>query len=317
MSVSHEHSENQTQFNYIVTGGARHIAISNYYPSKPIYPLNSVYTYGIPDDAISCPNAEHHNFSVMDLHLNSLGSFFESGSPRGETPLGVNGASPRAIIPQIIADLQFATGGGITINHPSWSNLTVETIKDILDIDHRVLGIEIFNSFIGPIDLGWEGETVPHIESMTANIEKWDAILKTGRKCWGFCVADHQGQSSSEWMGRNILLVGTATEQKCLEAYRNGAFYGQLKTTNLGFSNISFSNGVYSIKADNADSIKIIIDGIEKTYNNNVVNVSVPSTAIYARAEAYGNDDIIFTNPIIFKEYKAQSDTSNILLYLS
>lgn len=322
MSCSHEHCENQTQFNRLTeASGLRHFAISNYYPSVPVYPLSdaSFITYGIPENAISCPNAEHHNFSITDLHMNGLGSFFESGSPRGESPFGVNLATPEEIIPQIISQLQYEDGGGVTINHPTWSNLSVPTILQILDIDNRVLGIEIFNSFIGPQDGGWDGETVPHIEDMASNIAKWDAVLATGRRCWGFCVADHQGQQYTDWMGRNILLVDEATEHKCLQAYRKGSFYGQLKNSNLAFNNVAFSNGTFTVNTANANKINIIIDGVATEHEGNSASVNVPINATYVRAEGHSDDDIVFTNPIILKEYvpKPDSITKTILLFMS
>lgn len=317
MSISHEHCENQTEFGYIVNGGAKHIAISNYYPSKPVYPLSDMFT-DIPSDVIASPNAEHHNFNVTDLHMNSLGSFFQSGSPRGETPFGVNLASPKTIVPQIIAQLQYPDGGGVTINHPTWSNLTVETIESILDIDDRVLGLEIFNSFIGPVDIGWEGATAPHIESMESNIEKWDEVLKTGRRCWGFCVADHQGQANSNWMGRNMLLVPSKTEYNCLKAYRKGEFYGQLKRTDLTFTGIGFTNNVLSVSTNNAETIDIVVDGVKTSYSASSATQSIPSGATYVRAEAHTSEDSIFSNPIMInpKNYICSSTTNKILLGL-
>lgn len=316
MSCSHEHSEDQAQFNRLTeTSGLQHIAISNYYPSAPVYPLSAKFDYGIPANAISCPNAEHHNLSIKGtplprLHLNGLGSFFSSGSPRGETPLGCQGVDALTIVSAICNDLQFSDGGGVTINHPYWSNLSIDNIEYILDYDDRVLGLEIFNSFIENAEIG---------ESMAGNIEKWDAVLSTGRRCWGFCVADHQGQQFPDWMGRNILLVDEATEHKCLQAYRKGAFYGQLKNSDLKFINISFNNRELSVQTENAEMIKVVIDGIATELSGNSVSVSVPKSATYVRAEGHSEDDIIFTNPIILKEYvpKPNNITENFLLFMS
>ena len=316
MSCSHEHCEDQSDFNVLIeSSGLRHIAISNYYPSAPVYPLSAKFDYGIPAGAISCPNAEHHNLSIKGtplsrLHINGLGSFYSSGSPRGEVPFGCQGVDVLTIVGAICNHLQFPDGGGVTINHPYWSRLSIDDIEYILDYDDRVLGLEIFNSFI-------EKEDAP--ESMVGNIEKWDAVLLTGRRCWGFCVADHQGQQFPDWMGRNILLVDEATEHKCLQAYRKGAFYGQLKNSNLAFTNISFSNGTFEVSTANAETIKVVIDGVATEYNCNSVSVAVPDNATYVRAEGHSADDIVFSNPVMLKEYshKPLNATENILLFMS
>lgn len=313
MSCSHEHCESQNQFDVLVANsGIQHIAISNYYPSAPLYPI----PYTIQEGAIASPNAEHHTLSIKNiskgrLHINGLGSFYTSGKPRGETPIGCNYANVSEIIPKIIDDLQYSDGGGVTINHPFWSELTPQNIIDILDVDDRVLGVEIFNSYRehytdGTLD-----------ESMVENIALWDAVLLTGRRCWGFCVADHQGQITPTWEGRNILLVNEVTEHNCLKAYRSGEFYGKLGTTNLFFDNISFDNGELTVEAENADRINIVIDDMLTTYSSQSTTVNIPSNSTYVRAEAHTDYDSVFSNPIILKPYKKakKSILNQILLF--
>lgn len=307
MSCSHEHCESQNQFNVLVANsGIQHIAISNYYPSEPVYPLSEKFsdTSGF----IASPNAEHHTLSVKNislgrLHINGLGSFFTSGKPRGETPVGCDYANVSEIIPKIIDDLQYDDGGGVTINHPFWSKLTPQNIMDILDVDERVLGVEIFNSFR-------EHYTDDVLdESLVENIALWDAVLLTGRRCWCFCVADHQGQITTNWEGRNILLVPEITEHNCLKAYRNGEFYGQIGKTNLAFSNISMSENTYTVEAVNCNKIDIVIDGTYTEYSGSSVSITVPKSAIYIRAEAHSSDDSVFSNPIILKPIEKKKHT--------
>ena len=312
-SCSHEHCENQTQFNRLVeSSGIRHIAISNYYPSAPVYPLSEKFTYGIPVDAISCPNAEQHVLSIDGmhhnyLHINSLGSFFESGSPRGETPAGCEWEDVLTVIDKITSELQFSDGGGVTINHPVWSGLTFEQVCLMLDHDPRVLGIEFFN------------ETSEKDNGTGWALRLWDEILQTGRKCYGFAVADHEGQGTADWKGRNILLVNTIDEHSCLQAYRIGAFYGQINHTSLTFDEVSLSGSTFTVTASEADKIIIVIDGESTEYQNTSVSVSIPDSATYIRAEAHTADDSIYANPIILKEYvpKRHNTTKNILLFMS
>ncbi len=116
-----------------------------------------------------------------------------------------------------IEGLQYADGGGITINHPG---LPVAACLPLLDFDPRVLGIEVWNDHY-PLgarrgaDMGF--------------YELWNAILRTGRRCFGFFVNDHRYYGR----GRNVLLVPpmqdlpmAEREQNALRAYRQGRFFG-------------------------------------------------------------------------------------------
>lgn len=307
-SVSHAHTaldsyyseaQHQLFFQRVVNGGIKHFALSNYYRSEPRYTLSDFYE-NVPADAISCPNAEHHNFATYSaMHVNSLGSFFESGSLRDyvdghwvpRSPIGVNKATWKSIFPQILEQLQFSDGGGITINHPIWSSLPINAVKEMLDFDPRVLGIEIYNES-SEIDnnTGWA-------------LDMWDNILITGRRCWGFCVPDHTAeQGRVPWLGRNILLVTEATERECLRAYREGRFYSRLDSTDLKFTSISFVNNTLSITTQGANTIKIIVDKNETTFSGNSASMTIPFNAVYARVEAVSDDDRIFSNPILLKE---------------
>lgn len=308
-SCSHQHCESQAQLNTLVqSSGIQHIAISNYYPSEPCYPLEEIYT--VPVGIISSPNAEHHNMTIMgssfpSMHLNGLGSTFESGSARDQSPVGCGGANVSVIVPQILANLQYEDGGGITINHPTWSGMNDTQINYLLDLDERMLGIEIFNTVY---------EDDQSAENHVENIKKWDAALKTGRRCWGFAVADHKGQTTADWMGRNILLVPSLTEYNCLKAYRNGEFYTRIKNTDLAFTSISLNGNTFSVRTENASTIKIVIDGTGTEYSGNSVDVTVPNGITYIRAEAHSANDDIYSNPIMFKGVKKRSSMTNRIL---
>lgn len=302
-SCSHQHCELQSEFNNIVhNGGYRHYAISNYYPSAPVYPLSSKFT-NVPSDAISCPNAEHHNTNITGQHINGLGCTLVSGSPEGQFPVGMGGIKWQDAFKKILDTLLYSDGGGITINHPTWSNnhgsgYTTEKIAKLLDYDvNKVLGIEIYNSNSNPPEY---------------NLELWDSILLTGRRCWGFGASDHVGQSSGPPDGKNVLLVDDATEHKCLQAYRNGNFYVQIHNTELTFDNISFVDGQLDVSSTLAISMNVVIDGISTSYNANHVSIEVPPSSIYVRVEAFSSDDAIYSQPIILngKYYPKDSGKS-------
>ena len=309
-----------------VADGARHIAFSNYYPSEPFYPLSDWFET-VPEGILGCPNAEHHNFSGWgSLHMNGIGCMASTGNPGGTNPIGAN-MTVEGAVPYILNTLQYSDGGGITVNHPGWSVMQNEqngyyrwtransrdAVLYLLDLDDRMIGMEIKNTSTLPIiGAGDDSEENENVNS----VELWDEILLTGKRCWGFCVPDHETEWGAKWTGRNILLVDSFDEHTCLQAYRNGNFYSKIFDSELAFDNISYSNDTFSVSAPLADSIQIIIDGERTEISGTSASVSVPSTTTYIRAEAWmdfewidrnnRSHDVtekIFTNPIMFKAY--------------
>lgn len=299
-SFSHRHLYNDATFQAAYERGFRHFPCSNYYPSAPWYPLSSRFN-NVPSDVLGAPNAEHHNM-ILDgvlksgIHMNGLGSRWSSGTYQGQKPIGVSNTWEYAV-DNILANLQFPTGGGVTINHPVWSGLSTQDAMRFLDYDERVLGIEIYNDTCEEDNkTGWA-------------LDYWDTILKTGRRAWGFCVEDWS------YKGRNILLVDEFTEQKCLEAYRNGNFYGKINNTDLRFEGISLAsdNTTLTVKTNNATSIKFVVNGVATEYRASEAKHVLPNAATYVRVEAHTDSDSIFSNPIMFD--RRNKKRQNVLLW--
>jgi hypothetical protein len=128
---------------------------------------------------------------------------------------------------QRLPGLQHPAGGGITLNHPTGK---LGDYLPMLDFDPRVLGIEVWNQLTS----GFGSSSAFYDRSGKPNLhfyELWDAILRTGRRCWGFFVKDH----NTYGRGRNILLVpkldplsATQREAAALRAYRKGTFFGSV-----------------------------------------------------------------------------------------
>jgi hypothetical protein len=304
VSISHAHGRTQKAFRNGLNAGVQHFALSNYYPSEPFSPLSDHFT-DIPDYVIDSPNAEHHNMGVSRLHLNGLGCTLVSGNEKGVSPVGMASlgiTNWKSAITAILNTLQYEDGGGITINHPTWTNLKSSVAMAMLDYDNRVLGIEITN------EAGMYDDTA-------YSYDMWDEILLTGRRCWGFCVPDHGLERNTHWTGRNILLTNDLTGHGCLKAYRDGAFYSKIYDSDLDLDNVSYANGVLSVVALNADKICIIIDGDITTFDSNSATLEIPTGATYVRAEAWKENynwidssetekvvtDKVFTNPIMLK----------------
>ncbi len=79
-SFSHEHGRDPQVFWDM---GFGHLPLSNYYPSRPSYPLADAFVKKHPD-ALGAPNAEQHSATDSGLHFCTLGSLYTTGY--GQTP---------------------------------------------------------------------------------------------------------------------------------------------------------------------------------------------------------------------------------------
>jgi len=204
----------------------------------------------LPEGVLEAPNAEHFNFVMADghrspwLHMNGLGSAFASGtfdqwqSKRFKTfdKAGYDPGSGepwRKAIDRMLEGLIHPDGGGVTVNHPTWTGMDRNFLLELLDYDPRVLGIEV-------------------IESATGNNEfYWDWVLATGRQCFGFFVPDHFIRREDGAFGVNVLVTHERTVHGCLKAYRDGDFYGAKKGLGeLAFKRISFDGKTVEAETD-------------------------------------------------------------------
>lgn len=87
-SLSHQHGKDPQVFWDM---GYRHLPLSNYYPSQPLYPLPAAFLQKHPE-ALGGPNAEQHSTTDSGLHFNALGSHYSTGY--GKTPDVKLDASP-------------------------------------------------------------------------------------------------------------------------------------------------------------------------------------------------------------------------------
>ena len=123
--------------------------------------------------------------------------------------------------------LLFKDGGGITLNHPTGE---IGNYLEMLDFDPRVLGIEVWNQLTSGFGSGkgfYDKGRGPHLHFYRL----WDELSKSGRRCWGFFVKDH----NTYGRGRNVLLMPSSmdlgdshSEAAALRAYREGSFFGSV-----------------------------------------------------------------------------------------
>ena len=209
----------------------------------------------LPDGVLESPNAEFHAFKDVSylVHVCAPGSTFSAGhfDLRNKFKLKEHGFFPGCRIPWkeafklMLERLIIPDGGGITINHPSWSYLRHELMLEMLDFDPRVLGIEVYNHSSGEADHNAWSEA------------HWDRILATGRQCFGFFVPDHPG-ANPVWHGRNIMLVKERTAEACLRAMRQGNWYGAINNRPLCFTRIEFNADVLTAETDKKAVLLVI-----------------------------------------------------------
>ena len=194
----------------------------------------------------------------------------------------------------MIAGLIHPDGGGVTINHPTWTKLDRELMLKLLDHDPRVLGIEVIEGS------GWSSE------------KYWDWALSTGRQCFGFFVPDWQVEKKV--FGVNVLCVPERTVHACLKAYREGNFYGALNGLDeLSFTRIAFDGKTVTAATDKPARFEVITArGVVKEAKGQEVSWTVekegywqgPGHHVFVRVKAYavdGSEEVLFSQPFMLK----------------
>ncbi len=291
--MSHMHLHNQSSFEAAIKEGFKHVAATNYQPSVPTYPLKKFFA-NVPEDVVGSPNSEKVYTTNLGGagHFCSLGSFAKGhGHTEGAT------TTWQSVFDEILSELQFEDGGGITINHPGGPyNLGIPTYTEMLDHDERVLGIEIYNRDGAGRDENGNYQPLFYTEL-------WDRLLSTGRRCWGFAAIDWQ-MPTNNW-GSNVLLVPEFTEHACLKAYRDGSYYMQIKDTGLRFSDISVTQKTMSVSVNRECKIKFFTSrGLIKTAVGTDASCGITDEDIFIRTEAIevsDPDSHILTNPVMMK----------------
>ena len=251
-----------------------------------------------PDDLLEAPNGEHYGFLLANgkpagsLHLCAPGSNFKSGTFDAHDKFKTkshgyyfgSGEFWGTAIDRMLAELVDPEGGGVTINHPSWTHLDRKLFLEILDWDPRVLGCEV-------MEHGFNSE------------HYWDWALATGRQCYGLFVPDWGFADTDRKFGVNVLVVPELTVHECLKAYRLGNFYGaEVGLGDLRFTRIAYDGKTVIAETDRdarfelktARGVRATAEGRRIEWNKPVKAKGVGSrqvgTDIFARVKAYAKD---------------------------
>ena len=252
-----------------------------------------------PKDVLEAPNAEHHAFLLANgkpakrLHLCAPGSACATGTFDKRDRFGTarhgycygSGEFWGTAIDRMIEGLVIPDGGGVTINHPTWSSLDGRLLLDLLDWDPRVLGLEV-------------------LESGVNSESRWDEVLATGRQCFGFFVPDWG--VANDVFGVNVLLVKERTVEACLRAYRKGDFYGAARGLGeLNFTGIAFDGKTLRVAVDKPATLRVkTARGIVRETTGLQVVWPVPKDGVksdvFVRVTARGaTGEQLFTQPFV------------------
>ena len=273
----------------------------------------------LPEGILEAPNAEHHQFLTENgkyidrLHMNALGSAFASGTfdqrDRFKT-WSVGKYAPgtgefwKTAVSRMIAGLVHPDGGGVTVNHPTWTSVNRNFLLDLLDYDPRVLGIEV-------------------IEGAATNSERyWDWVLASGRQCFGFFVPDHSINREDGSFGVNVLVVPERSVHACLKAYRDGNFYGAKRGLGeLAFTRIAFNGETVEAETDRPARLEVITAAgtVRKVEAATAVKWTLPpdypgcgprrGIHMFARVRATATDgsgEMLFSQPYMLAEETAR-----------
>ncbi|SFS53138.1 CehA/McbA family metallohydrolase [Paenibacillus sp. BC26] len=120
---------------------------------------------------------------------------------------------------QRLADMAIDNGGFAVLVHPNRFFSNYWTLEDMMKLE-RYIGIEVYN-----------GDGNPEYDIA---FDKWDALLSSGRKVWGFGNDDSHvyGQEKRAW---NMVQAEENTNEAITQAIKNGNFY---VSTGYGFDAI-------------------------------------------------------------------------------
>ena len=281
-STTHVHCTTQEQFETL-QAHYDHVAVSNYVPAIPYYPLSGYFTSV--GTTLASPNAEHRHFTgyATSLHMNSVGSFLTSNDDYDGNAFNM--------IKNTNNTLKQNSGGGVTINHPKWSSLTKDTIESFIN-NGGVLGIEIWNA------------SAEQDNSTGDSTDIWDSVLSDGIQAYGFAVPDHEVQyapnENRQPFGYNHLLVVNKTEEEIMSAYRMGHFYTTLYNDGLTLEELTIESGTLSIEVSEASTIKFITATRTETATGTptTATFATQSGDVYVRVEVSRGTNKLYTNAI-------------------
>ncbi len=293
-SVCHAHLNRdermQAQFEALQSK-YKHVAISMYYPSVPTYPLANYFENV--GTTIGSPNAEHVRMTGESghLHLCAVGSVLATNPDSASPYIHVGTLEDTVKNAEICMQ---GNGGVITINHPYWSDLTVNKILSIMQLSERVAALEVWNASC-EMDNG---------KGLAADL--WDGVLSTGNQIYATAVPDHECQYHPNedrcGFGYNHMIIVNLTEEEILASYRTGRFYTTLYNDGLLLTRMDMStDGLVTIEVSENSTFlfKTATRSVEVSTAATSATFQTQTGDVYVRVEAVRGTNKLWTNAIM------------------
>jgi len=179
---------------------------------------------------------------------------------------------------RVINDVLAKGDGFIIVNHPNWQAAFDHcTIGQMREWDGYV-GLEIYNGTIGRLD------------GSPYSTNKWDMLLSSGRRLWGFANDDSHLPREDVGLGWNTAFVRERTAPAILEALRIGRFYA---STGVTITDIHVDGTRVRIETADAERI-VALQQVGKRFaqvDDKAIEVDVPDSATYLRFECWGRGE--------------------------
>lgn len=190
---------------------------------------------------------------------------------------------------QLVLDTINQRGGFPVLCHPSWESGYNHYSFEMLHSLKDYVGIEIFNGGV----LDGPGS---HLAT-----DKWDRLLATGRRAWGFANDDAHGLAHVG-RGWNVVKVSERTPEAVVAALKAGAFYA---SSGVRIERIECDGPNLLVVAPNADRIaafgthgrrEAVADGQRFQFDVSAV------TGAFVRVECYGRGgEMAWTQPLAIR----------------
>ena len=210
--------------------------------------------------------------------------------------LHVNGSRqiPPDPVRQNVFDAISADSGFAIVNHPNWLANFDHCPIDRMREWTGYTGLEIYNGTIGRLDGS------PYATN------KWDMLLSSGRRVWGFANDDSHLPERDVELGWNTVYVQDRSVEAIVDAMARGRFYA---STGVTIDSIQVDGDTIRIVAPNAARIVALMQVGRRIaeVDGPSIEVRVPEDALYVRFECWGTGEAFaWTQPFFRGSVRSQ-----------
>ncbi|MBP8130151.1 MAG: CehA/McbA family metallohydrolase [Candidatus Hydrogenedentes bacterium] len=192
---------------------------------------------------------------------------------------------------QAMIDAINVDGGFCVVCHPNWLENYNHCDHSLLTEWRDYLGIEIYNG------------VCRRAEGSPIATDRWDRLLSTGRRVWGF-ANDDSHKPVERGVAWNVAQVESRIPAAIVRALRDGRFYA---STGVAITAIRVENATITVETANAQRCRVFADlsRLQATQEGPAISYTVPDDFphTYVRVECYGvGDDTAWTQPFFVEK---------------